>query len=399
MYKWIIACLCLAACFAFGEGPFVVEGVGYQEVKLGKTTEQIIQTLGEPEERSETGHIWLVWRKSLGIDIIFPGGTAREIRFNPGFKGTMANGIGIGSEMDAVLKAYGQPNNTSEVGSSENAFADQTLYVLPMGYKILYVPKGILFWFDTNKKVIQFVIVTPNSNCGVNPNPGPTITVGDPTPPPELKGLVTLKKPYPQSYAGAETDRISAQYAVMEIVKQVGLGYNWDASFANTNPTCRKWVYPAIENKPCDEALQEILTPVGLDYITKGKQVILVMGNGGGNQADGATTPANANTPPANVENPVRFNVKANMDGALVYIDGVNIGKAGDALVAAKGQHICTVAKQGYMDFTTADFLIRAENGLAHFHVRQECKSSAFRSRDGGKIIRSVRVARRQLPC
>ncbi|MFH1709237.1 MAG: hypothetical protein ABIF71_15150, partial [Planctomycetota bacterium] len=45
-----------------------------------------------------------------------------------------------------------------------------------------------------------------------------------------------------------------------------------------------------------------------------------------------------------------------------------------------------------------ADFLIRAENGLAHFHVRQECKSSAFRSRDGGKIIRSVRVARRQLP-
>ncbi|MFH1708940.1 MAG: FecR family protein, partial [Planctomycetota bacterium] len=46
----------------------------------------------------------------------------------------------------------------------------------------------------------------------------------------------------------------------------------------------------------------------------------------------------------------------------------------------------------------TADFLIRAENGLAHFHVRQECKSAAFRSRDGGKTIRSVRAARRQLP-
>ncbi len=33
--------------------------------------------------------------------------------------------------------------------------------------------------------------------------------------------------------------------------------YKWDESFKNTDPICRKWVYPEIKNKPFRTAMQE----------------------------------------------------------------------------------------------------------------------------------------------
>ncbi len=92
---------------------------------------------------------------------------------------------------------------------------------------------------------------------------------------PELSRTVTLTKPYPESYKGADTHRISVQYAVIELVKQAGLGYNWKESFKNTDPICRRWVYPNIRNLPCRAALAQLLGPVGLTYQIREGQVVL----------------------------------------------------------------------------------------------------------------------------
>ena len=91
---------------------------------------------------------------------------------------------------------------------------------------------------------------------------------------PERKA-VTLTQPYPTAEKGASTDKIAVQYAVIELGKQAGLGYKWDESFKNTDPICRKWVYPEIKNKPFRTAMQELLDPVGLTYELRENAIIL----------------------------------------------------------------------------------------------------------------------------
>lgn len=86
---------------------------------------------------------------------------------------------------------------------------------------------------------------------------------------------VTLTKPYPISFKGATSDKLAVQYAVLELSKQVGLKYNWDESFKNTDPICREWVHPDIKNKPFRTAMQELLTPVGLTYELRENAIVL----------------------------------------------------------------------------------------------------------------------------
>lgn len=90
-----------------------------------------------------------------------------------------------------------------------------------------------------------------------------------------LNTPVSLSAPYPASYQGAPQDKISVQYAVMEVVKQAGLRYDFDTSRRNTDPICRQFIMPNIQNQPCRQALTSILRPVGLTYrITNGVVVL-----------------------------------------------------------------------------------------------------------------------------
>jgi TolB-like protein len=91
-----------------------------------------------------------------------------------------------------------------------------------------------------------------------------------------LQRRVTLRAPYPESYPGADTQRMAVQYAVMAIARQVGLNYDFDESYKNTNPQCRAWVTPTIVNMPAHEALDSILTPKGLSYRLRGDSIVLV---------------------------------------------------------------------------------------------------------------------------
>jgi hypothetical protein len=88
-------------------------------------------------------------------------------------------------------------------------------------------------------------------------------------------GNVNITSPYPRDYPDAPTDRISVQYAVIAVARQVGIQYDWDPSFKNTDPVCRQWITPQIVRMPFPQAMEMILGPVGLTYtIINGKIVL-----------------------------------------------------------------------------------------------------------------------------
>jgi tetratricopeptide (TPR) repeat protein len=68
----------------------------------------------------------------------------------------------------------------------------------------------------------------------------------------------------------------SVQDIVQSLAEQVGLKYDWQKSFDQTEPLCQRWVFNvAIEGKTCDEALEQVLKPVGLRYqVEKGVLVL-----------------------------------------------------------------------------------------------------------------------------
>lgn len=84
-----------------------------------------------------------------------------------------------------------------------------------------------------------------------------------------------MKPPYPEGLGGGDKTKLSVQWAAAELSRQAGLTFNWDESIKNTDPVCRRWVYPNIRNKPCGEALDEILGPLGLTYEIVKRQVVL----------------------------------------------------------------------------------------------------------------------------
>ena len=91
----------------------------------------------------------------------------------------------------------------------------------------------------------------------------------------QLATKVTLTQPYPLSYAGDETNRITVQYAVIQLAKQAKLGYDWGASQANAGEVCRKYITPEIEGIPLREALAKILKPEALTYDIRDGKIVL----------------------------------------------------------------------------------------------------------------------------
>jgi hypothetical protein len=140
-----------------------VPGVGHGVARLGATRKEVTFAFGEPED---SGARWLTYRKSKGIDIFFGADDrAREVRFSSGFPGQLPTGIKIGSPMEAVFECHGEPPKVETV--PENArggmlgYGQQVLYRAPSRARVNYLEQGIVFWFDDEDKVMQFVIVPP----------------------------------------------------------------------------------------------------------------------------------------------------------------------------------------------------------------------------------------------
>src|ERR1019366_9299447 len=63
------------------------------------------------------------------------------------------------------------------------------------------------------------------------------------------------------------SEQASVQDIVQSLAEQVGLRYDRQKSFTQTDQLCRNWVRNvAIEDKTCAQALEQILKPFGLGY-------------------------------------------------------------------------------------------------------------------------------------
>ena len=72
------------------------------------------------------------------------------------------------------------------------------------------------------------------------------------------------------------TAKKSVQYIVIDLAAQVGLGYNWEKSFAQTDPECRRFVFDvSITNLTFAKAMAEILDPLGLRFEVEAGRVVL----------------------------------------------------------------------------------------------------------------------------
>jgi hypothetical protein len=71
-------------------------------------------------------------------------------------------------------------------------------------------------------------------------------------------------------------DKKSVQYVVIDLARQVGLGYNWEKSATQTDPERRRFLNDvAIVDKPFHEAMKEILNPLKLRYEVEDGKVVL----------------------------------------------------------------------------------------------------------------------------
>ena len=119
-------------------------------------------------------------------------------------------------------------------------------------------PVGLRYAVENGEVVLYRAptVLTPGESVGTGPSAAPPLA--------DVRG----KK---LTYSSAKK---SVQYVVIDLAKQVGLGYNWDKSLAQTDPECRRFVdHVSIENQPFDKAMAKILNPVGLRYRVESDQV------------------------------------------------------------------------------------------------------------------------------
>jgi hypothetical protein len=114
-----------------------------------------------------------------------------------------------------------------------NVALHQMLDPLRLGYE--FVNDKLVLWFKDRKRFL-------NSKVSLGPTD------------------------YTCCYPGAPSDKISVEYAVLLILKQVKLMYDWNLSLYHAGYLTRKWITPNIVDTECNVALHQILDPIGLGY-------------------------------------------------------------------------------------------------------------------------------------
>ncbi len=85
----------------------IVEGVGWDQMQLGASANELVTEFGEPDTLNSSSMSW----HDLGITSeTYRGDGTKNIRFYKPFNGTTSKGIKIGSTEEHVLKAYGNPD-------------------------------------------------------------------------------------------------------------------------------------------------------------------------------------------------------------------------------------------------------------------------------------------------
>ncbi len=154
-----------------GVGPhanrIVYEGRGMEGIDFDFSRAEVEAALGSAEGGSEH---YLTWDSS-GIQICFCGDRIKDIHFEGQFRGKLnASNLGIGSDLDAVLAAYGDVKEEKVVDSVCSWHLDRVLLVRadPAGtdepaYKLFYYDEGLFFLFDEDELIIEFGAYPPCS--------------------------------------------------------------------------------------------------------------------------------------------------------------------------------------------------------------------------------------------
>lgn len=155
-------------------GWVVTEGLGLDGLELLASREDVETRFGPaPEANTTDKHFFLNYRKTIGVDFLIDKFTNEvlEIRLNAGFGGALENGIRIGDSMDKVLLLYGGPKKTVTASHKEAMRCllgeDRVLYesswlgLFYRTHKFVDINKGIIFIFNSDKRLFQFVVIRP----------------------------------------------------------------------------------------------------------------------------------------------------------------------------------------------------------------------------------------------
>ena len=99
-----------------------------------------------------------------------------------------------------------------------------------------------------------------------------------PSPPQDQDGMqkrIYLTAPYPGNRPGMTLDRILVPNAVQEICKQAGITYNLEKSRRVMGMAGQRLLRPDIQGKTADEALNQLLAPLGLTYRVENGELIV----------------------------------------------------------------------------------------------------------------------------
>ncbi len=148
----------------------IYPGIGLKNIQIGDGYDKIIDIYGEPENKVVgTNTIGLSYNEQNGMDFLLRKETEKiiEIRFNLGYEGTLENGIKIGSDLEEVLNKSSGVIKTIQANVTETQFTlngtDRVLYeeIIDgdvVAYKFVDAKRGILYWFNKDKKVTQIVV-------------------------------------------------------------------------------------------------------------------------------------------------------------------------------------------------------------------------------------------------
>jgi len=142
-------------------GKMIVPGRGTDEVRVGMSRQQVIDTMGEPEMLQEEGR-WLSYRENYALGFQLDDlGHVSEIHFLEGFKGRLPSRIQLGSKTLDVFQAYGNPLERMDIPAGSPGDEDRVLYIMPGEYRITYRRLGLAFRFSAVKRVTRMVVFQP----------------------------------------------------------------------------------------------------------------------------------------------------------------------------------------------------------------------------------------------
>ena len=91
-----------------------------------------------------------------------------------------------------------------------------------------------------------------------------------------LMGIGVSAAQAPPSKINYSVEKKSVQYVVIDLAAQVGLGYNWQKSAAQTDPERRRFLGNlTITNQPFEQAMKQVLAPVKLRYEVEDQKIVL----------------------------------------------------------------------------------------------------------------------------